>query len=238
MLTEHSPFAGASAGSLAAALHHSGLSEDEVITATKHMYGDLREHGTRGRLRTVLEGSLNDMLPQDIHDRVDGKVFIALTQLEPELRPCLVSRFESREDFINALLTSCYVPLWFDKFSVANKYRGNYHMDGGLYQFIPTVPTSALQSLPAAGGAVGEGGGSGSIEPKHVLVSCFDTRLWPAFNEVDIAPGLFGDPLLSNVARVRHAFTPADDSMIDSLVAEGLHDGLAWAEQNIEQPAP
>lgn len=50
--------------------------------------------------------------------------------------PKLLSEFDSREDLIEALLTSCHVPWWLDG-SAATTFRSQLHFDGGLTDFIP-----------------------------------------------------------------------------------------------------
>jgi hypothetical protein len=82
---------------------------------------DLRLRGTRGRLRPVLEGVLRDLLPADIADRARGRVHVAVTRLAPPrkwwplpsprglVRGELVTDFQDRDDFISALLASCYI---------------------------------------------------------------------------------------------------------------------------------
>lgn len=69
----------------------------------------------------MLEGVLRDLLPADIADRARGRVHVAVTRLAPPrtwwplpsprglVRGELVTDFADRDDFISALLASCYI---------------------------------------------------------------------------------------------------------------------------------
>ena len=230
MLTEHTKIAGASAGSLVAACYHSGVSEDLALEVTKNFYADLRAHGTSGRLRAGLEKSFHQLLPDDVHERVRNKVFVAVTEVQP-YRPKLVTNFSSKKDFVDALLTSCYIPLWFDQGQLANSFRGTYHIDGGLTQFIPTVPVVRQHAASATSLDAVQRQENADTNDKSttraVRVSCFNTASWePLLGcSVDIYPR-DGD----NLKLVRFAFQPGTSAYIDELVAEGFADGSAWAD--------
>lgn len=49
----------------------------------------------------------------------------------------LVTQFETRDDLIAALLTSCHIPIYFTG-SFARQFRGKLACDGGLSNFLPT----------------------------------------------------------------------------------------------------
>jgi hypothetical protein len=59
-----------------------------------------------------------------------GHIHVAVTRLTPGLQPTLVSQFEDREDLIQALLTSCHIPWYFDG-SLVRRYRASAAFDGG-----------------------------------------------------------------------------------------------------------
>lgn len=91
---------------------------------------DCRDNGTRHRLRLVLEGTLRELLPVDVAERCSGQIHVAVTRLTPGLQPTLVSHFRDREDLIQALLTSCHIPWYFDG-SLIRSFRGTPCFDGG-----------------------------------------------------------------------------------------------------------
>lgn len=73
---DQTPLAGASAGSLIAACHHSGLTPQTVTEACLVLADDCRVNGTRGRLGSVLSTFLHDLLPDDAHERCRNKTFV------------------------------------------------------------------------------------------------------------------------------------------------------------------
>lgn len=74
---DSTPLAGASAGSLITACHHSGLSVDEVTNACLLLADDCRRQGTRGRLGIVLSQFLHSVLPEDAHERCRNKIYVS-----------------------------------------------------------------------------------------------------------------------------------------------------------------
>eukprot|EP00953_Heterococcus_sp_UTEX-ZZ885_P012366 7092-Heterococcus_DN1.PRE.1 len=80
----------------------------------------------RGRLRTVLKAALQEMLPDDAHTRIAQRpaaVGVAYTVVNPLPVGTVVTEFTSKEDIIECLLGSCYVPFWFNG-SATTRVRG------------------------------------------------------------------------------------------------------------------
>lgn len=63
--------------------------------------------------------------------RCNGSAFVAVTRLFPALHPELAVEFDSREDCIQALLTSCWIP-WYFSGDASTQFRGRPHTDGGV----------------------------------------------------------------------------------------------------------
>ena len=58
--------------------------------------------------------------------------------LKPQLEPKTISNFEeSDEKLLNALLSSCYIPFYYEKATTIN---GILSLDGGLTNNQPTLP--------------------------------------------------------------------------------------------------
>jgi hypothetical protein len=176
---------GASAGSLIAACVNCGLSMDTVSNLCEDLMDDCRRHGTRGRLGILLEEFLQTALPEDAHIRCTGQTFVAVSSVESSPRKGLgmlgglgnfgtptgqlVSEFSDRDDLIEALMTSCHIPLWMDG-RLTSSFRGSMHMDGGVTNFIP---------LPPDDGTPG------------VRVSCFGAKQMGLVYDIGIAPDVF-----------------------------------------------
>lgn len=56
-----------------------------------------------------------------------------------------MTQFESRDDLIAALLTSCHIPMYFTG-TLARQFRGNLACDGGLTNFLP-VPADSQYAV-------------------------------------------------------------------------------------------
>lgn len=50
-----------------------------------------------------------------------------------------MSQFESKQDLIDALLTSCHIPLYANG-TLTRNFRGAAAMDGGIFNFLPVPP--------------------------------------------------------------------------------------------------
>ena len=107
------PLAGSSVGSLAAAMLCSRhLEYPEMLEACRALMGTLRAQRPvyLGRVEGVLRPWLEDVLPEDVHLRANGcGVSVAVTRLEG-MQPMQVSEFTSKQDLVDAVVTSCFIP--------------------------------------------------------------------------------------------------------------------------------
>ncbi|GMH45827.1 hypothetical protein BSKO_13790 [Bryopsis sp. KO-2023] len=211
LLTRDTPCAGASAGSLVAALYHSGMSSKDLMDGALELSADCREYGTRGRLKQALENTLRELLPQDAHIKCSGKAHVAITQVYPfnDMGGYMVSEFDSREDLIQTLLTSCHIPMWFNN-RPFTRYRQTFATDGGLVNFIPGP----------------------SDTDRVIRVCCFPARsLGPEFG-IDLAPDTFSESKYSMSQLLSWAFEPAEEEVLWELYEMGKRDGLRFARSS------
>ncbi|XP_027336196.1 patatin-like phospholipase domain-containing protein 2 isoform X2 [Abrus precatorius] len=143
-IKETTPLAGSSAGAIVCAVIASGASMEEALNATKMLAEDCRNRGTAFRLGAVLRDILDKFLPDDVHIRSNGRVRVAVTQLLWRPRGLLVDQFDSKEDLINAVFTSSFIPGYLAP-RPATMFRNRLCIDGGLTLFMP--PTSATQTV-------------------------------------------------------------------------------------------
>ncbi|KAK9678275.1 hypothetical protein RND81_11G200400 [Saponaria officinalis] len=206
-IKETTPLAGSSAGAIVCAVIASGKSMQDALEATKVLADDCRLRGTAFRLGAVLRDVLDKVLPDDIHIRCSGRVRVAVTQIVWRPRGLLVDQFDSREDLINALITSSFIPGYLAPRPVT-MFRNKVCIDGGLTLFMP--PTSAS---------------------KTVRVCAFPASTM-RLRGVGISPDCNPDNKLSNRQLLNFALEPADDSMLDKLFEFGYSDAAVWAQEN------
>ncbi|NWW71008.1 PLPL1 protein, partial [Climacteris rufus] len=81
------------------------------------------------RILKLLRSVLHKFLPPNAHEVVSGKLHIVLTRLH-DWRSVTVSEFTSKEDLIQAMVCSCFIPVYFG-FSPP-MYHGVRYLDGEL----------------------------------------------------------------------------------------------------------
>jgi hypothetical protein len=79
------------------------------------------------RLGPLLREFLDTYLPNDAHERCSGTTHVAVTRLLPYWRTQMVSHFESRDDLISALMTSCHIPWWVEALVCEAREGGGGH---------------------------------------------------------------------------------------------------------------
>ncbi|KAJ0076730.1 hypothetical protein Patl1_35541 [Pistacia atlantica] len=187
---ETTPLAGYSAGAIVCAVIASGASMQEALNAKKILAEDCRARGTAFRLGAVLRDVLNNFLPDDAHTR-----------------GLLVDQFDSREDLINVVFTSSFIPGYLAP-SPATMFRNRVCIDGGLTLFMP--PPSAS---------------------KTVHVCAFPaSRL--GLEEIGISPACNPENRASPRELFNWALEPAEDEILDKLFELGSLDAAVCAEEN------
>ncbi|CAK8530227.1 unnamed protein product [Lathyrus sativus] len=206
-IKETTPLAGSSAGAIVCAVIASGASMEEALSATKVLAEDCRSRGTAFRLGAVLRDILQEFLPDDIHIRSNGRIRVAVTQLLWRPRGLLVDQFDSKEDLINAVFTSSFIPGYLAP-KLATMFRNRLCIDGGLTLFMP--PTSAAQT---------------------VRVCAFPAGLI-GLEGIGISPDCNPENASSPRQLFNWALEPAEDVMLDRLFELGYLDAAVWAKEN------
>lgn len=206
IVTERTKLGGASAGSLIATCFHAGLGRDQVLDDCLRLAHDCRTNGTRGRLGPVLRNSLRKSLPDDAHERCSGAAYIAVTRAFPRPQGVLLSEYHDKSDVINALLTSCHIPVWMDN-KWLTTFRGAAHYDGGLTNFIPIPPGT-----------------------EGVRVCVFPSSQLANISGIAISPDSY-EPWPHDLSQMlTWAFQPASEQTLLHLVEKGERDAKAWAK--------
>ncbi|CAI7834511.1 unnamed protein product [Closterium sp. NIES-53] len=172
---ESTPLAGASAGALVSAVVATGVEPRSLMPLAKLVAADCRKNGTAFRIGVLLRGVLNRILPDDAHIKCSGRIRgeppspasspfsktrkqhssvpVAITQVFGSPRGWLVDAFESKEDLIDALITSSFVPGYLEP-RATTSFRNRTCVDGGISHFIPPTAsehTVRVCAFPASG---------------------------------------------------------------------------------------
>ncbi|KAI3960373.1 hypothetical protein MKW98_017097 [Papaver atlanticum] len=209
---ETTPLAGSSAGAIVCAVVASGSCMREALEATKILAEDCRRGGTAFRLGAVLRNILEIFLPDDVHIRSNGRVRVAVTRILWRPRAILVDQFNSKEDLINAVFTSSFIPGYLAP-RPATLFRNKLCVDGGLTLFMP--PTSAA---------------------KTVRICAFPaSRL--GLQGIGISPDCNPENRATTGQLFKWALEPGEDGDLDRLFELGYLDAAVWDEQNPVQEA-
>ncbi|CAO2149168.1 unnamed protein product [Urochloa humidicola] len=201
-ITERTPLAGSSAGAIICAVIASGNTMQDALQVTKDLAHNCRSNGTAFRLGAVLRDVLDKFLPDDLHIRCNGRIRVAITQLSWRPRGLLVDQFDSKEDVINAVITSSFIPGYLAP-RPATFFRNRLCIDGCLTLFMP--PTSASET---------------------VRICAFPaSRL--GLQGIGISPDCNPENRLFN-----WALEPAEDEILDKFYELGYMDAAVWVEQN------
>ncbi|XP_034445297.1 patatin-like phospholipase domain-containing protein 2 isoform X2 [Hippoglossus hippoglossus] len=135
---------GASAGSLVAAAVVCEMSpitiRDEIIHFAKQMKAfTLGPFNPSINVLHWLESILNKYLPPDAHQFASGRLAVAMTRLS-DGKHIVMTEFQSKEDVVQALLCSCFVP-WYCGI-LPPSFKGEYYVDGGFSGMQPVLSCS------------------------------------------------------------------------------------------------
>lgn len=137
---KHSKFAGASGGSLMALIL---ACEDQfsVLDMYKSISTVNTQCSTQGTIN-ALESYLFDVLNTELKSidvtKLNQRLTIATTRIRPTIGIVHTSTFTSRENLIETLLTSCFLP-HYSANSFVRTLGKESHVDGGFLQLVPFI---------------------------------------------------------------------------------------------------
>ncbi|XP_070765937.1 patatin-like phospholipase domain-containing protein 2 [Enoplosus armatus] len=140
---------GASAGSLVAAAVVCEMSliaiQDEMINFAKQMRAfTLGPFNPSINVFHWLESILHKHLPSNAHQLASGRLAVAMTRMS-DSKLIIMTEFQSKEDVVQALLCSCFVPVYCGM--LPPSFRGVRYVDGGFSSMQPVLPAPCSQVL-------------------------------------------------------------------------------------------
>jgi len=151
----HHKITGTSAGSLAAACSLCDCSIDEMKNDVIDLAMDSRKYllgafHPNVNISSVFRKNLERMLPDDAHETCSGKLFVSVTSWS-DRKNVLINQFDSREDLIDALVCSSYLPLYTGIFPPT--FKGKVYLDGGFTDNCPMLDDHTIMVSPYSGKA-------------------------------------------------------------------------------------
>ena len=163
-------------------------------------------------LQQITKDSFEDLLPEDVAERVSGKLYLSITKARNKTN-ILVSEFHDKSDVIDALCAASFVPVMSGIFPP--KFRGEFAIDGLYSDNIPDLGGFTITVSPFTGDS--------TIGPSDDNLS----SLIPSFPH-----GSGGSLHLSkeNMRRLKNAMLPPDTSAMEKICSQGFRDALKYLE--------
>uniref|UniRef100_A0A1A8PA74 triacylglycerol lipase n=1 Tax=Nothobranchius pienaari TaxID=704102 RepID=A0A1A8PA74_9TELE len=218
---------GASAGALTASMLASQACiakccEDVIEVAKEARKRNLGPLHPTFNLVKVLRSGLNRDLPSDAHVLASGRLSVSLTRVS-DGENVLVSEFSSKEELIQALVCSCFIPIYCGL--IPPSFRGVRYVDGGISD---NLPQSELKNTITISPFSGES----DICPRDNSTSFHELR----FTNTSIQMNM------GNLYRLSRALFPPEPKVLAEMCQSGYKDALRFLEENnllmLEVPSP
>lgn len=207
---------GASAGAIAACCLLCDLPLGEMTSNVLRVAREARQR-TLGpfspsfNIQEMLLDNLRKFLPEDAHIRVNGKLHISLTRVY-DGKNVIVSQFNSKEDLLQALLATSFVPLFSGL--LPPRFHGIRYMDGGFSDNLPTLDENTITVSPFCG--------ESDICPRDISSQLFHVNL--ANTSIELSR--------QNIYRFTKILFPPRTEILSSMCKQGFDDALRFLHRN------
>ncbi|XP_062990401.1 1-acylglycerol-3-phosphate O-acyltransferase Pnpla3-like [Elgaria multicarinata webbii] len=208
---------GASAGALTGAVLIGGgslaASCADVLSlakeARKRNLGPL--HPSFNVMKIIRDG-VHRSLPENAHQLISGKLCISLTRVS-DGKNVLVSHFNSKEEVVQALLCSSFVPIYCGL--IPPSFRGVRYVDGGISDNLPQYDSKNTITISPFSGEC-------DICPKGNSAN---------FHEMNVTNTSI-QFCLGNLNRLTQAFFPPEPKVLGEICEQGYSDALRFLKEN------
>ncbi|KAM6182321.1 omega-hydroxyceramide transacylase [Erethizon dorsatum] len=213
MLDTAHRFAGTSAGAVIAALVLCGIEMEEYLRVLNLGLAEVKKYflgpfSPSCRMVQMMRQFLYSALPEDSHKSTSGKLHVGLTRLE-DGESVVVSEFTSKEELIEALYCSCFVPVYCG--FIPPTYRGVRYIDGGFTSMQPcSFWTDSI--------TISTFSGQQDICPRDCPAIFNDFRMFNYSFQFS----------LENITRMTHALFPPDLVILQDYYYRGYEDTVAY----------
>ncbi|XP_076369557.1 1-acylglycerol-3-phosphate O-acyltransferase Pnpla3-like isoform X4 [Tachypleus tridentatus] len=150
------------------------------------------------------------MFPDDVHLRSNGRLHVSVTRVS-DGENVLLTQFDSKEDLIQALLCSCFIPFYTG--ILPPKFHGVAYMDGGFSDNVPILDENTITVSPFSG--------ESDICPQDSSFSIMQISL--ANTKIAITP--------SNLYRVTRILFPPHPDILSKMCQQGFDDALKFLQR-------
>ncbi|RZF33739.1 hypothetical protein LSTR_LSTR007998 [Laodelphax striatellus] len=151
------------------------------------------------------------VLPEDAHLRVSGKLHISLTRVY-DGKNVIVSQFNSKEDLLQALLASAFVPIFSGL--IPPKWHGVRYIDGGFSDNLPTLDENTITVSPFCGET--------DICPRDYSSQLFHVNV--ANTSIELSK--------QNIHRFARILWPPKPEVLSNMCKQGFDDALRFLHRN------
>ncbi|XP_019934772.2 1-acylglycerol-3-phosphate O-acyltransferase Pnpla3-like [Paralichthys olivaceus] len=217
LIQDASKIYGSSSGALMAAALAIGTPLEKCCADLMFMAKEARKHKLGPlhpafSLLQMVQDSLQGSLSEDAHVRACGRLCVSLTRV-PDGKNVLVSEFDSRDELIQVLLCSCFVPFYCGV--VPPTYRGLHYVDGAISDNLPLCHLKNTITISAYAG-------ESDICPLASSLNLHEVR----FNNVSIHVSS------ENMQRVTSTFFPPEPEAMSQICQNGYIDALRFLQDN------
>ncbi|XP_028644589.1 1-acylglycerol-3-phosphate O-acyltransferase PNPLA3 isoform X2 [Grammomys surdaster] len=141
LLRDAHTFFGCSAGALHAVTFVCSLPLDYIMEILMNLVRKARSRNISTlhpffNINKCVRDGLQETLPDNVHQLISGKVYISLTRVS-DGENVLVSEFHSKDEVVDALVCSCFIPLFSGL--IPPSFRGERYVDGGASNNVPVL---------------------------------------------------------------------------------------------------
>ncbi|XP_016079178.1 PREDICTED: patatin-like phospholipase domain-containing protein 1 [Miniopterus natalensis] len=213
MLDTAHRFAGTSAGAVIAALVICGIEMDEYLRVLNVGVAEVKKSflgplAPSCKMVQMMRQFLYQALPEDSYKAATGRLHVSLTRFT-DGESVVVSEFTSKEELIEALYCSCFVPVYCGL--IPPTYRGVRYIDGGFTGMQPcSFWTDAI--------TISTFSGQQDICPRDCPAIFHDFRMFNCSFQFS----------LENIARMTHALFPPDLMVLHNYYYRGYEDAVLY----------
>ncbi|KAM8779291.1 omega-hydroxyceramide transacylase [Rhynchonycteris naso] len=213
MLETTHRFAGTSAGAVIAALVICGIEMDEYLRVLNVGVAEVKKSflgplAPSCKMVQMMRQFLYQVLPEDSYKAATGKLHVSLTRFT-DGESVVVSEYTSKEELIEALYCSCFVPVYCGL--IPPTYRGVRYIDGGFTGMQPcSFWTDSI--------TISTFSGQQDICPRDCPAIFHDFRMFNCSFQFS----------LENIARMTHALFPPDLMVLHNYYYRGYEDAVSY----------